>query len=450
MRKATSLHPSSGSFPAVTPSSTATAMAEQVPSPFQQNAVPGTTTKIGPVTGPNTSSTQYGVGGTDLGIARSLPNGSQAVVLGDTFDQAGVGGPGWRSPVMLFTNEKSPADYANGLTFHGAVGGSYARQLWPYTHDRYPWTNGGFATVLPSDLLVIGSRIYLFVTICRSLSEVLWTEIQYSDDNGQSWHHAGPAGQRDWHHEGAFQMGITWEMGTDGWVYIMGNKWLVDGGSNVHLYRCRPNEVADRSKWSGWGWNGTDWGWNRACSDIFPAGTKVREMNLRSVQGQWLLTYTQTAPDIRVNVKGLRNGPTSHIGDAPTTTVVRHVDHDQEHLDRNNTLAQCYGGYVLAGSTLDELYVLVSQWDTRDGWPYQVNLYRHTVHADIPRPAPVPTLDQVVDENYLLSRSVLAKVGGNVADLPTTPAVETLDAARQTNTALRRVAGVVGAGTAGI
>ncbi|WP_241387578.1 DUF4185 domain-containing protein [Rhodococcus sp. CH91] len=411
------------------------------------------TVKIGAVTGPNTSAVQYGVGGTDLGIARRLPNGRQAVVLGDTFDQMSVGGPGWRSPVILLTDEQSPAAYANGLTFHGAVGGSYARQLWPYNHDRAPWTNGGFSTVLPSDLLVIGSRIYLFVTVCRSLSEVLWTEIQYSDDNGQSWVHAGPAGQRPWHHEGAFQMGITWELGPDGWVYIMGNKWLVDGGSNVHLYRCRPHEVADRSTWSGWGWNGTDWGWNRACSDIFPAGTKVREMNLRVVQGQWLLTYTQTAPDIRVDVKGLRNGPTSHIGNAPTTTVVRHVAHDIEHQDRNNTLAQCYGGYVLEGSTLDELYVLVSQWDTRDDWPYQINLYRHTVHADIPRPeppAPDPTLEELVDENYLLSRAILATVSGNTADLPTAPAAETFDVATDTNTALWRLARAVGANTGGI
>ena len=39
-------------------------------------------------------------------------------------------------------------------------------------------------------------------------------------------------------------------------------------------------------------------------------------------------------------------------------------------------MAQLYGPYVLPGSTLDDLHLLCSQWNTGEGWPYHVQQYR--------------------------------------------------------------------------
>src|SRR5690625_1519032 len=39
-------------------------------------------------------------------------------------------------------------------------------------------------------------------------------------------------------------------------------------------------------------------------------------------------------------------------------------------------VAQLYGPYVLPGSTLDDLHLLCSQWNTAEGWPYHEQPYR--------------------------------------------------------------------------
>ncbi len=45
-------------------------------------------------------------------------------------------------------------------------------------------------------------------------------------------------------------------------------------------------------------------------------------------------------------------------------------DQDDSHV------AQLYGGYVIPGSTPDNLHLAVSQWNTAEGWPYRVMQHR--------------------------------------------------------------------------
>ena len=99
--------------------------------------VPGSvrspTRKIKILTGTATSSGQFGVGGTDLGIPVRQPNGKIAYIFGDTFDQDQAAGPGWRAPVLL---RSEPGLSANGIVFNGAAGGQYAKQILPYAHTN--------------------------------------------------------------------------------------------------------------------------------------------------------------------------------------------------------------------------------------------------------------------------------------------------------------------------
>ena len=53
------------------------------------------------LTGLNTSSGAFGVGGTDLGMPVRQPNGNIAYIFGDTFSCNGIGCGDWRSPVLL-------------------------------------------------------------------------------------------------------------------------------------------------------------------------------------------------------------------------------------------------------------------------------------------------------------------------------------------------------------
>ena len=81
----------------------------RAPDPGEQAAA---TRWLADLTGTLTSSGQFGVGGTDLGIPVRQPNGQIAYIFGDTFDQDMAGGPGWRSPVLL---RSAPGVDGNGI-----------------------------------------------------------------------------------------------------------------------------------------------------------------------------------------------------------------------------------------------------------------------------------------------------------------------------------------------
>ena len=47
------------------------------------------------------------------------------------------------------------------------------------------------------------------------------------------------------------------------------------------------------------------------------------------------------------------------------------------------TLSQPYRGYIVPGSTLSQLHLVASHWNTPDGsnWPYRAMQYRHNTTA---------------------------------------------------------------------
>ncbi|TFX96532.1 hypothetical protein DEN96_27835, partial [Escherichia coli] len=102
---------------------------------------------------------------------------------------------------------------------------------------------------------------------------------------------------------------------------------------------------------------------------------QLGEMSIRQIDGQTVLSYFNASTgNMEVRVA---HHPTS-LGAAPVTTVVRHDEWPEpaESLPPpyDNRLAQPYGGYISPGSTIDELRIFVSQWDTRarQNGPYRV------------------------------------------------------------------------------
>ena len=334
--------------------------------------------KVADLTGPGITDS-VGVGGTDLGATTTAPDGRLVSVFGDTFASARAGGRGWRSPVVLFGD---PASVPTGVVWTGAAGRrrlfrrGWARQAVRYVH-QLPRRHGRrlhrVTTVLPTDVLRVGDVLHLHVMVCRELGRVHWTEIHTSHDGGETW---CPSGAR-WpggHQDGLFQM-LTWERGDDGWVYAFTTGFQRRHG--LVLHRVPEDRVTEPSAWESWGFTPDDgWAWGRRPTVALPGG--FGELSLRRVPGpdgseRWLLSVFDAA-QYRIDVLDLAS-PLDDLHAARRTTVLRGCDWpDEDHAA--GRVAQLYGGYVLPGSRLDDLHLVVSQWNTARGWPYRAMQFR--------------------------------------------------------------------------
>lgn len=303
---------------------------------------------------------QFGVGATDLGIPARCPNGRVLYLFGDTWADR-LGGSNWRSPVGLFS---STTDVAAGITFDGAVGasaanGNVAQQLWYYPHDSY------YATVIPSDVITVGNTMYLQAIVNGpTFGQVRWTEIWKSTDSGASWTHTGVKfpGDKD---GGGFQL-ITWGLGNDGYVYLFSTGFQRDKG--LRLYRVPSNAIGDAAAYQPWGFNGS-WAWGNPSTEVL--GGKFGEMCLRPIAGKWVLTWFNAA-DYRIDAMVL-NTPTDNLYTAPKTTLIYGGAWGAEDATH---VAQLYGGYIVPGSTLSDLHLIVSQWNTGTNDVYHAMQFR--------------------------------------------------------------------------
>ncbi len=321
--------------------------------------IPRATKKLKDLTGPDTSSKKFGVGGTDLGIPVKQPDGKIAYIFGDTFEQDGVGGPGWRSPVLL---RSEPGNLEQGITFTSAAGGGYAKQLLAYRHD-----SPDYSTWLPSDAITIGKRMYLHFMVNQGLGNVRWSQIAYSDDNGENWTVA-PA-RWDGAENGGLRQLWTWERGDDGYVYVLSTSFRRK--DPILLHRVKEDRLLDKNAYEPWGYRDGEWKWGHPASVVL--GGKFGEMCLRRVEDKWVLSYFNAA-DYDITIK-VFDRPTSNLYEAKSYKPIKGGAWG---FESDKIVAQLYGGYIHPDSTLDNLHLIVSQWNTgkedggfRKNWPYR-------------------------------------------------------------------------------
>ncbi|WP_086562855.1 DUF4185 domain-containing protein [Streptomyces africanus] len=313
--------------------------------------------KVADLTGPQLT-TRFRMEATDLGVPARTPDGRLLFVFGDTFEEARVGGGWWRSPVALYGRFDGPG---RPVVWTGAVGGRHARQLWPYDHD-----NPEYSTVLPSDVITLGDSMYLHTMVNKGLGNVVRTEIWRSDDSGASWVPTGAVFPPDLH-GGLFQL-LTWALGDDGHVYVLSTGF--QRNKPVILHRVRPDRLTEPGAFEPWG-RGPDshWAWGNPPSPVLD-GT-FGELCLRLLDGRWVLTWFNQG-DYRI--EGLvADHPTADLRAAHRRTLLWGTSWGNED---DTHVAQLYGGYVIPGSTLDDLHLSVSQWNTQAGWPYRVMQFR--------------------------------------------------------------------------
>jgi Domain of unknown function (DUF4185) len=136
------------------------------------------------------------------------------------------------------------------------------------------------------------------------------------------------------------------------------------------LYRSKPQTFTDRASWQGWS---SQVGWGKPPNAVV-AGPRWRDERAadRRQYGAVVLQRQH-----RQQGGSRRRHPTG-LGAAPVTTVVFAGTWPDPAEDlgppEDNRLAQPDGGYISPGSTLDELRVFISQWNTGpgDNSPYRV------------------------------------------------------------------------------
>ncbi|PSL02492.1 uncharacterized protein DUF4185 [Haloactinopolyspora alba] len=313
-------------------------------------------TKIANLTGPGIT-TRFRMEATDLGVPARTPDGRLLFVFGDTFENARVGDGWWRSPVALWS---TTTNLNTGVTWSGAVGGDAAEQLWYYEHN-----NPEFSTVLPSDVITIGGTMYLHVMVNKGLGNVVWTEIWRSDDSGASWQHTGAKFPPDLH-GGMFQL-LTWGLGNDGYVYVYSTGFQRD--KPIIMHRVPQDRLTDLGAYEPWGYRDGHWAWGHPPTPILEG--RFGELCLRPLGGKWVLTWFNEG-DYRID--GIvMDYPTSNLYNAHRRTLIWGAAWGEED---DSHVAQLYGGYVIPGSTLGELHLSVSQWNTEHDWPYRVMQHR--------------------------------------------------------------------------
>ncbi|MCV6971568.1 DUF4185 domain-containing protein [Mycobacterium bohemicum] len=334
------------------------------PEPVLPPLAPGQVLRIGPTAGTGTPTRDYDVGATDLCEFMEFP--SQVLqVCGDSFPGQGVGFGRGFAPIALRVDTSSVDDPA-GVRYAGVMG---VRD--PLLADPTPAGD----SQLPAGVVQVNRRNYLMVTTAKDLAP-LNSRLVVAEPARAGWKTV-PGSRRDSSFQGGSQTQISGYYdpvptpdSPSGWVYIVANSFT--RSHPVLLYRATPQAFTDRSRWQGWA-SGPGGGWNRPPTPLWP--DMVGEMCFRQIDGKAVLSYFNASTgNMEVRVA---NDPTQ-LGDAPVTTVVQH-DEWPDPADSlpppfDNRLAQPYGGYISPGSTLDELRIFVSQWDTRArvSAPYRV------------------------------------------------------------------------------
>jgi hypothetical protein len=333
-----------------------------IPDPVLPPLAPGQVIRIGPTAGTGTPTRDYGVGATDLCEFMEFPSGILQV-CGDSFAGQGVGYGGWFSPIALHV-ETDSIDDPTGVRYDGVTGTDKPLLAEP--------TPSGMSQ-LPAGVVQINRINYMMVTTVRELEPESSRLVKPNPGQG-NWPTVANSERAAEYAEGrqsqisGYYDPIPRPDSQSGWVYIAANNF--DRSAPLVLYRATPETFEDRSSWQGWS---ADMGWGHPPTPLWP--DLVGEMSIRQIDGKTVLSYfNATTGNMEMRVAADPTG----LGAAPVTTVVVATEWPDpvEHLGppENNRLAQPYGGYISPGSTLDEVRVFVSQWNTgpRGGSPYRV------------------------------------------------------------------------------
>ena len=339
------------------------------PSPAPDPILPplalGQVVRIGPTAGTGTPTRDYGIGATDLCEFMEFPT-ELLQICGDSFAGQGVGFGGWFSPVALHVAGDS-VDDPDGIRYTGVTGVDK-----PLLADPTP----PGSSQLPAGVVQINRQNYLLVTTTKNLVPASSRLVKAEAGTGRvgprcpapRGRRATPAASR----RRSAATTILSRLRTRRPAGCTSSPTTSTGPDRRCCIALRPS-LSPTDPDGRVGPAGPGGGWNKPPTPLWP--DRVGEMSIREIDGKTVLSYFNASTgnmEVRVAYD-----PTG-LGTAPVTTVVQAGDWPDpaESLPPpdDNRLAQPYGGYISPGSTLDEVRVFISQWNTapRDRAPYRV------------------------------------------------------------------------------
>jgi Domain of unknown function (DUF4185) len=325
----------------------------------------GQARNLGPVAGTGSDGAIPGVGAADLGEVVQLPNGKYVAIFGDAFKGDHVGAdphyPSVAVPVAF--DAKGRAHFGVPLT--GPQGS-------PNVLFPPPPEIGGRNTLPAGTIRMRDGTTYMMVAgtdpglkpgggsyLVKVTNDPAggWTRI---DNSWRPW-----TTMPDPAHPGEMMASptshptqISGYQAADGTVYIAADSF--DRTRPVTMYSVDPEHVADRSAWQPWTGNGWGTAGEVASTPVSP-GRNFGELSFREVDGRPVLAgfNASNGPGaVEVQV-GTANPTDIFAASAPTTIVMQQGDPTAP-----NFIPQNYGGFILPGSTLDNLNLFGSQWHT--------------------------------------------------------------------------------------
>ena len=302
-----------------------------------------------------------GLGAIDLGIMVPLGIGEElgkqfGVIFGDSFTGNGFGRGDWLSPVGV----RAVRDENGRIRFIAPLNdGDKVKQLVDYRHD-----DG--LTLIPSDVINVGGTLYMQGMWNRGIGNVLQTEIWTSVDGGARWTSISKSSAN--HLDGMGNL-ISWEMGPDGYIYVVSSEFKRN--HPVYLSRFREADIASPARWERF--NPRTGAWGTAMTPILSDNVRAGEMSLRYIQGHWVLAmFNEQTASIEVRISPTIATDWNAI--TPAHVVVAGPNGWSGKQNENN-FTQLYGGYIVPGSTLDNLDLVVSQWNTSNNSRYMATQF---------------------------------------------------------------------------
>jgi hypothetical protein len=161
---------------------------------------------------------------------------------------------------------------------------------------------------------------------------------------------------------------ISGYQGNDGRVYIAADGF--DRQQGVTMYSVDPHNIDQRGAWQPWTGNGWGTAGDVATAPVSAPDARYGELSFRDIAGRPVLSgFNGGTGSVDLHVG---DTPTGVFGGAPTVVAPGgRWDHPAPGIYPQN-----YGGYILPGSTLDDMGILVSQWNTNTGTPYVVEQFQ--------------------------------------------------------------------------
>ena len=289
----------------------------------------------------------------DLGIMTNIgENGEFAIVFGDSWRGPGFGQGEWMSPVGVVAklNDEGKIEILRPLN-----DGDKAQQLVKFAH-----TDG--LTLIPSDVINVNGTLYMQGMWNRGIGNVLGTEVWKSTDNGAHWESMGKSPAN---YQSGMTNLITWEMGQDGYIYQMSSEFKRK--DSVFLARFRPEDIATPENHQYYAVQADGTGtWGKTFKPVLSQSVRAGEMNLRYIEGHWVLAMFNAetySVEVRISKEIARDW--NEIKPAQVA-----LGGSWASTQTPENFAQLYGGYIVPGSTLGNMDLVISQWKTSNNSRY--------------------------------------------------------------------------------